>query len=201
MEERWSYHLSEVRSGSCTYFHNAIRKHGIDTWVHEVLDVLTTREGAKHAEKLWIAHRKTFAYDLDNHGYNETRGGDGAIGYKHTETTLQVIREKRAKQIMPACSSEKAAKISASNHKTLSASPEACHKRALNVWKSRRANRVEATKPVLQYHDNDLIARHESIWAALQALGREQRLYNGSIKKCCEGIYKRAYGFSWRWAA
>lgn len=95
MMKRWQGHLKHVRHGSSCYFHNAIRKCGSndDVWTHEVLDVLTTLEGAKLAEKLWIVQRRTFAYDEGSWGYNTTRGGEGSLGhvYKHTSERKRKI--------------------------------------------------------------------------------------------------------------
>lgn len=203
LETRWCGHLDKVERGSPSHFHNAIRKWGEsdDVWEHMILqENIATREEAKEAEVFWITELKTFAYDEGNHGYNQTRGGDGAIGYRHNEQTRELIREKRAQQVMSPCSAEKADKIRVSNQRTLRSNPEKCHIRALNVWKSRRANRVEATRPVLQFDGDTFVARHDCIFDAFRALGKDLKLYNGSIKKCCNGVGKCAYGYSWRWA-
>lgn len=55
----------------------AVRKHGSEAFDHEVLEVMTTREGAKHAEKLWITECKLCVVDRPDTCYNMTRGGDG----------------------------------------------------------------------------------------------------------------------------
>lgn len=87
IEQRWREHCRSAQEGSHCRFHKAIRKWGVseDIWAHEILEVMTTEDSAKHAEKLWIAHRHTFAYDDGNLGYNETRGGDGKLGYCPTK--------------------------------------------------------------------------------------------------------------------
>lgn len=94
MQERWETgHCSEANKNSKCLIHKAIRKYGSsdDVWTHELLDVLTTVEGAKHAEKLWIAQRKTNAFRESHHGYNMTDGGDGAVGTKASEETLEKL--------------------------------------------------------------------------------------------------------------
>ena len=66
-------------------FHKAIRKYGEDVWDHELLEVMLIEAGAKRAEVLWIAQKKSYAFDQDGHGYNMTRGGEGVVGLKMTE--------------------------------------------------------------------------------------------------------------------
>lgn len=74
MMRRWNTHCKNPRGD---LFARAIRKHGEDAWDHEILEVMRTREGVKHAEKLWIAQRQTCAFEPGHHGYNMTHGGDG----------------------------------------------------------------------------------------------------------------------------
>lgn len=93
IETRWEEHCKSARGGSMCLFHKAIRKYGEDVWEHEVIERLNTLKMAKRAEICWIAQRRTFAYDEGNLGYNETRGGDGILGYRHTEETKQRLRE------------------------------------------------------------------------------------------------------------
>lgn len=82
MTRRWETHCRQAEVGSTLLLSNAIRKHGKDVWDHELLDVMTTEEGVKHAEKLWIAQRKTCVVDFPETGYNMTRGdGGGMLGH------------------------------------------------------------------------------------------------------------------------
>jgi len=210
MMRRWKDHCYDARVGLKRLLHNALRKHGDVNWDHEVLDVTRTLEGVKHAEILWIAQRRTYAFDEGNLGYNMTRGGDGVqlfgeqnpfYGKKHKESSRARIKQKRAEQVMGPCSDDKAEKIRQSNVRTFVKlrTTGATSQRAFNVWKSRKANRIETTRPVLQYDNDIFITRHSCIIDALKSIGKDVRLYNGSITKCCEGVYRRAYGFSWRW--
>lgn len=57
---------------SNTYFHRALRKHGVDCWEHVVIDVFNNRASAASNEILWISILHTY-----ENGYNMTRGGDG----------------------------------------------------------------------------------------------------------------------------
>jgi group I intron endonuclease len=73
--KRWRSHVKDARAGRPLAFHAAIRKHGADTFTHEVLDRLSTEEGARRAERLWIARLSTIAPG----GYNLTSGGEGTL--------------------------------------------------------------------------------------------------------------------------
>lgn len=93
MMRRWGEHATQ--RGSECMFHDAICKYGIDVWDHELLEVMSTLKGAKHAEKLWIAQRKTYAFDPDGWGYNMTRGGDGISGYKFSKEECRRRAERK----------------------------------------------------------------------------------------------------------
>lgn len=211
MIRRWKDHCREVDHGSSCIFHNSIRKYGIDAWEHVVLEVHDTIDDVKSAEVRLIAEFQTFFFDHPDLGYNMTEGGDGVrcvgranhfFGRKHSEKTREIIRHKRAKQIMNALSTETKEKIRIANLNTFAKLrlEGKTTIRAQNVWKSRKANRVVDNRPVLQCNEDwTVIARHASIIDALKAISRPISKYNGSIKKCCEGIYNRAYGFRWKW--
>lgn len=80
MMERWNGHVRLAMRGGRWLFHEAIRDHGVETWVHEVLEVHDTSEAAKSAEIRLIAEYKTCAPD----GYNMTLGGEGMFGFRHS---------------------------------------------------------------------------------------------------------------------
>ena len=68
--KRWKKHLEVSRGGSKTHFHRAIRKHGPEVFLVEVLDdTPTTKEELNEAEILYIKELQP--------EYNMTRGGDG----------------------------------------------------------------------------------------------------------------------------
>lgn len=71
VKKRWRQHVTATKRGSQLAFHKAIRCHGESTWLHEVLESMTTRAGAYKAEVLWISRRETIAPK----GYNLTSGG------------------------------------------------------------------------------------------------------------------------------
>ena len=61
-----------------SYIGNAIRKHGVEHFKIEVIDVAETREEVMKKEIYWIDHYNSF-----KKGYNLTVGGEGtSLNYK-----------------------------------------------------------------------------------------------------------------------
>ena len=87
---RWAQHCSP--SSGCTALHNAIKKHGPESFTVEQIDVAASREELDEKERYWISF-----YDcIAPKGYNLCEGGDGCRGYKHSDKTrkfLSVLRK------------------------------------------------------------------------------------------------------------
>ncbi len=87
LSKRWQGHIKVMKSGSTLLFHNAIRKHGIDAWNHEVLCETTSLEDALEQERHFI---KLFN-SCGPLGYNMNAGGTGVgkggvrKGWKHSD--------------------------------------------------------------------------------------------------------------------
>jgi len=86
LEERYKNHIWNINDGG--YFHNAIKKYGIENFTLEIIDKACSVNELKEKEKYWIKF-----YNTRKQGYNLTDGGDGAWGYKHTEETKEYLRE------------------------------------------------------------------------------------------------------------
>lgn len=78
IKERHRQHLNSLNDG--TYFHNAIKKHGIKAFDLEVIDETEFKEDLGYLEKYYIEHYNSFAYKDGNNGYNCTLGGEGLTG-------------------------------------------------------------------------------------------------------------------------
>lgn len=94
---RTNTHVS-VNCPGCPLIHRAIKKYGAENFDVEFIPYPgISSEALCEVEKWKIAQLNTKAPN----GYNLTDGGDGTIGYKHTEKTKQqiskTIREKAAK--------------------------------------------------------------------------------------------------------
>lgn len=78
-----------------THFHRAIRHHGWDSFDWEI--IYQSKDGShtlKEMERHFIEE-----YDAFNSGYNQTLGGQGSLGRKHSDETKAKIKAKRALQI------------------------------------------------------------------------------------------------------
>ena len=80
LDARWKWHCySALTLQSSTHFHRAIRKYGVEAFELKVVQECLTNDELNVAEIAWIAKLNTFP-----DGYNETRGGEGTPGYRHT---------------------------------------------------------------------------------------------------------------------
>lgn len=74
LDQRWSAHLSAVKSGSKWRFHGALRKYGPDVWKREVIFESSDIEEVKNYEEKIILSEDL----IDNKkGYNSKPGGCG----------------------------------------------------------------------------------------------------------------------------
>lgn len=74
------------------YLTNAVNKYGWDSFQKVIIASGITEEEAKNFEILLIDKLDTMNSDK---GYNLTAGGDGVVGYKHTDTTKEKLRRAK----------------------------------------------------------------------------------------------------------
>lgn len=86
-ETRWNEHLRDLRrnkhinrNGKPDKLQNAWNKYGEDNFTFDILEVIENLELLDEREVYWIEY-----YDSFKNGYNQTKGGEGLSGYKHTE--------------------------------------------------------------------------------------------------------------------
>ena len=94
---RWSNHQADVRRGSSTHFHRAIRKYGAENFSVELVE---ETDAPNEREQHWIAELKPH-YNMDEGGKNglrspETRRkiSESQIGRKLSAATKRLISEK-----------------------------------------------------------------------------------------------------------
>lgn len=198
-------------------FHKALRKWGTtdDVWQHEILEVMTTLAGIKRAEKLWIVHRQTFAYDEGNLGYNETRGGDGILGLKHSQETKNRLRlintgenhpmfgkpganrgrkfslETRLKMRIARLGKKRSIESLIKQSKTLTGRSHT-QERIENIRRNKKNKRAIEQLTLDRNHSRNF----ESISEACRSLNLTSAT---SITNCCKQLTKQAYGFVWRY--
>lgn len=89
LNHRIARHLIELKKSS-SYFHRVLKRHGIENFKWEILKECKNISNLNQSEKYFIEYYKTFFPD----GYNLTMGGEGIIGYTHSEKTKNKIRQK-----------------------------------------------------------------------------------------------------------
>ena len=74
---RWYRHENDAKKGKQHKFHRAIRKHGWQNFIQEVIAVCYGFDDARAFEV-----RLIHDYDSFHNGYNSTLGGEGCRGFK-----------------------------------------------------------------------------------------------------------------------
>lgn len=94
LDERKKEHLHRAKQGSMFAFHCAIRKYKelLEWRVHSEVD---NWNEAKELEQLLIAGFNTCILVLGNKGYNGTFGGEGTLGYKHSNEVIEKAKISR----------------------------------------------------------------------------------------------------------
>jgi group I intron endonuclease len=206
MMRRWTEHCENARHGCNFLISSAIRKHGADVFSHAVLDTLVTLKGAKHAETLWIAQRKTYAFDHDGHGYNMTRGGDGVLGmrgYHHTAVAKEcigagncgLVRTPEMKLVTSvttkaAMTPDIVSKVKQRTREAL-ADPVVRAKLEANNYSKSRKRVVQTTTT------GEFIAEYASASEANRLTG----VNKGNLAACARGKTLQAGGFVWRYVS
>lgn len=80
-------HYSQIKLGSKTYFHKALRKYDKKDFVWEKICDAKDEKELYRKEISFIRHYKNAGFKL----YNTTDGGEGTTGYKHTALTKERI--------------------------------------------------------------------------------------------------------------
>lgn len=90
LSKRKAAHLSDVLiKKDSTYFHRAIRKYGVNDFEWSIIDECSAIEELNRLEIYYIGY-----YDTFDNGYNLTLGGEGSVGFKHTEESIKIMSEK-----------------------------------------------------------------------------------------------------------
>lgn len=91
--KRLDEHIKNAQRGSKNALYAAIRKYGIDQFSFNVICSTTTKINANHLEVQFIRDFNCCTLDLDSHGYNMTRGGDGFDSDFNKQRTAKRLQE------------------------------------------------------------------------------------------------------------
>jgi group I intron endonuclease len=82
-----------------TYFYNALRKYGWDSFERYVIYQTEELEDKIEIDKIVLEKERyyinLFRSDMSEFGYNMTKGGDGICGYKHSKEVKHKMSEDR----------------------------------------------------------------------------------------------------------
>ena len=155
---------------SCTLFYRAIKKHGWESFRHEILSTgLTQRE----AERLEMELIMKYQTQDPEKGYNTAPGGNVTTGVRPSEETRRKLSAANQGRKL---SAESRAKIGAA-HRGKQVSAEA---------------RAKISKPVRCVETGQIF---ESLHAAAAAVGG----HHGHISQCCRGKLKKTAGYHWEY--
>ena len=95
---RWNQHLqiaknkdANLKNHTFQLIHKAIVKYSKKNFIFEIVEECMTWELGIEREMFWIKYYGSFG----KLGYNQTAGGEGSIGFRHSEATKKKMSEQR----------------------------------------------------------------------------------------------------------
>jgi group I intron endonuclease len=91
IQRRFREHITNSKKSKYQniLLYKAFQKYGIENFTICEIDLAKTAEELIKKEKFWIKKLRTFGK-----GYNQTAGGDGSEGRKHSPETIEKIRQR-----------------------------------------------------------------------------------------------------------
>jgi group I intron endonuclease len=208
------------------YFNNAIEKYGWENMRHEILEQNLEKEEAELKEKEYIlkfqSNKRKFGYNITSGGEvigkhseeskrkmsEKLKGKKSRLGAKHTNETKRKMSQSKKGRVMKKGwnHSEKTIEKMRKNHADFSGekNPRYGIPHTIESRKKISENRIykiggehPTAKLVCQYSLEGNFIRY---WESLSTAMRDFReKYSGSIKPCCLGKTKTAYGYVWKY--
>lgn len=179
IEERWKSHLrasfNENHKDYNLAFHRAIRKYGEDNFIIEQIDS-GTGDILKEKEQSWIAF-----YDSYKNGYNCTFGGDGQCKYNYQEI-VDFYKENNGNL-----------KLTCQHFKIY----DQVVYSALKAFDINSRNFLR--KRNKKYNKKILLVEENLLFNTMAEIDKYfGKTVHPNIRRCLNGITKKAYGYSWR---
>ena len=182
--------------GSGIAIKQAINKYGIDNFKKEIICYCNNEEELKEMEKYHIKKEGTFSK-----GYNLTLGGEGILGYKHTEDSIKKASDSRKRyyeenpemrEKISEMAKKRVGKLNSFYGRKLS--QEHIDKLTVSRVKAITGVNNPSAKSVIC---NETGVKYDLAQDAATAVGLK---YSTTILKVCKNIRKSAGGFTWRYA-
>lgn len=151
------YEHKQDSKNSDQVFYRAIRKYGWDNFSWEILYQSKENEYTKNImENHFICEYKTYIHFENSLGYNMTLGGEGTIGYKHSENSKmeiskQLIGKTKGKK-KPPRTAEYREKMSASKKGTIPWNKGLIFKEPDKKWYNDGTNQFQITEQEVLPH-------------------------------------------------
>ncbi len=176
-------------------FRKAIEKYGWDNFEHIIIKEGLTKEEANLLESSLIKEYKELGIS-----YNITDGGEGALGYKHTEETRKKMSLRNSGKRVP----EHVKVMVSARFKDTPLTDE--HKIKISIALKGKAKSEEAKLKMKlnhNYHDLVEIIKCDKegniicIYPSIADASRDTGVLQTHISRCARGKRKSAGGFKW----
>lgn len=196
----------------CPYFYRAIKKYGWNNFEHDILFESFTADEIDAKEQWWISYYRSIPNQIV---YNLDSGG--SINKTHSKETKQKISDslkghKQSQEVKEKISKANKGKLSGKNNPNYGKHHSAetrkkiasAHKGKLHTEEvkkkfseMRQGEKHPRALAVLQY---DLDGNFIKKWDYIRQASNELNIDHSNISGCCNGKYKTAYGYVWRYA-
>lgn len=204
LEERWRLHIKNAPKAKRIPLAHAIMKYGDDAFELSVIEHCDSEQSLREREIFWINELNTFTPN----GYNATQGGDGLLGYHHTDDAKRSMSEKRKGKLnhnfgkvwglsKSGHTFESKAKIALANAGEKNGMFGKTHsEEARKKIAEAGHNRARIKRAVYQCDiEGNVLAEYESADSAAIAI----KGCRGKVYECCMGRRKTHHKFMWRY--
>lgn len=198
IEKRFEGHCRAAdRDGSCYALHEAMRKHGIENFYVELLEICLDRPTAALREQALIIELDTHV--RNGRGYNMTKGGEGVTGL--SQASIDSMAEKhRRENLRPETLERMALAKNGTKLSEETRAKQSKRKKGKKFTDEHRKNLRGGSKQPRAVDqltmEGEFIARYPSFQEAFRQTGA----YPTNISYVCKGKYRYAGGFKWRYA-
>lgn len=185
----------------------AINKYGLDNFEIIILEKNLPFDKLSEREKYWIKQYNSCIYFENGWGYNATEGGEGSVGFKHTNETKKKLSELRKKSGIPIVCVETGVvyknavdATKAMGGKSFSNIRACLHGDVITAfgyhWKYLGDNNWQPRKN----HCNKAVVCIETnnVYESIREASRQTGINKCSIAECCRGTQQTAGGFHWK---
>ena len=186
-ESQRKYAHKSGTSKTQTKFGKAIRKYGYENFQYEVLFKVNSNDKTKLKVILDIMEKYLIhKFDSFNNGYNLNDGGEGNLGYKHSEETKVILKttNQKSEEDKKKISDTMKGRVCTEEHK-----------------KNMSKNNTNKRKVVQFSLEGEQLNSFNSITEAAQSLNQTSAIKTvlNKISECCVGKRGTAYKYIWEY--